>query len=69
MQIRGYPNMTIKTKASIQAGLDYHFPIDTFFSGSAPLFLDQAHGFIFAEATHIPSVRYPISFYLHSAWE
>jgi len=54
MQIRGYPNMNILTKSSLQAALDYHFPIDTFFSGSGPTFLKQAHGFVFGETTYIP---------------
>ena len=58
MQIRGYPNMTIYTKASVQGGLDYHFPIDTLFNGSGPVFFNQVHGFVFAETTYIPSNKY-----------
>ncbi len=58
MQIRGYPNMSIKTKTSVQGALDFHFPIDTIYNGSGPLFFNQAHGFVFAESTYIPSTKY-----------
>ena len=58
MQIRGYPNMTIYTKSSLQGSLDYHFPIDSIFNGSGPVFFNQVHGFVFAETTYIPSTKY-----------
>jgi hypothetical protein len=58
LQIRGYPNMTIKAKSSIQAGLDYHFPLDQIFNGAGPFFFNQIHGFVFGDTTYIPSNKY-----------
>jgi hypothetical protein len=59
MQIRGYPDLSFKTKSSAQLALDYHFPLIQTFSGTGPLFIQQFHGFIFGEATYIPSTRIP----------
>lgn len=66
MRIRGYSNRNIKTKSSFNASLDYHFPIDTIFNGTGPFFFGQAHGFIFAETTCIPSTRFPPAVFLPS---
>jgi Tol biopolymer transport system component len=61
LEIRGYSDITILTKSTGVASLDYHFPIDDIFSGAhntLPLFFRQMHGFVFAETAYTPSPRF-----------
>ena len=53
MKLRGYTNLNFDLKSASQLGLDFHFPLKTAFAGSGPFFLQQTHGFIFAENTYI----------------
>lgn len=62
--IRGYSDITLIPTTSHGAGVistDYHFPIAPVFRGlddTFPAFLEQIHGFVFAETGYIPVTRY-----------
>ena len=56
--IRGYSDLYLAKKAAGVASLDYHFPISrSFFGfGTLPAFVKQLHGFLYSEATYLPSI-------------